>query len=97
MAVAITPNISSLFFKIFVGTKCRIFVSKKLTIIDISLTIVVFIISPLSRTALVREMLLNQVLISLRSNDLLCRTLLLLIFTFSLSKRNVGARQMLLN
>ena len=76
MAAAITPNISSLFFKIFVGTKCRIFVSKKLTIIDISLTIVVFIISPLSRTALVRGMLL--------------------IFTFSLSKRNVGARQMLL-
>jgi hypothetical protein len=29
MAVAITPNISSLFLDIFVGTKCRIFVFKK--------------------------------------------------------------------
>ena len=50
----IATNIFCLFLDIFVGTKCRIFVSKKLTIIDISLTIVVFIISSLSRTALVR-------------------------------------------
>ena len=60
-SVAIKQNsILSLFFRYFCSHhRWRIFVLRKLTIIDTSLTTIVFIISSLPRTALVRGMLLN--------------------------------------